>query len=125
MKVKIVWKNLPYAPSCDRLWFIDWLLSPKFEEDVAVDDLFDDTVRLSPAFALPSPVPEEFPVLSWSVGWPAFLRMRLIEETEGILFGSHIRCPNNWSLISHANNAGFSDFNRRILLTTDGVATCC
>ena len=118
-------KILPYGPSRGRCWFIDWVCSPKVEDEVAVAERFDDIGLVPPDLLLLSPDPEVLLLASWSVGWPAFLRIRLMEETEGMLFGSQIRCPNSWSLISQANKAGFSDFNRRILLTTDGVATCC
>ena len=118
-------KILPYGPSRGRCWLIDWLRSPKVEDEVAVAERFDDIGLVPPDLLLLSPDPEVLLLASWSVGWPAFLRIRLMEETDGMLFGSQIRCPSSWSLISQANKAGFSDFNRRILLTTDGVATCC
>ena len=118
-------KILPYDPSRGLCWLIDWLLSPNEEDEVAVAERFDDIGLVPPDLLLLSPDPEVLLLASWSVGWPAFLRIRLMEETEGMLFGSQIRCPSSWSLISQANKAGFSDFNRRILLTTDGVATCC
>jgi hypothetical protein len=62
---------------------------------------------------------------SASVQAPAFLNTRFIDETLGIARGSHTRCDNNVSRISHANKPGFSCFKRKIRLTTVGVATCC
>ena len=94
------------------------------DDDVAVADLLAGNDRF-PTLLLASSGPEGFVLVSWSVGCPAFRSIRLIEDTDGILFGSQIRCPSNWSRISHANKAGFSDFNLSIRLTTDGVATCC
>jgi hypothetical protein len=61
---------------------------------------------------------------SGSAGWPALRKIRFMDDTEGIELGSQTLCANNWSRISHANNPGLSDFKRKILFTTDGVATC-
>ena len=69
-------------------------------------------------------VPADVPWTSGSGGCPAFRKIRFIDETDGIEFGSQIPCANNWSRISHAKRLGLSDFNLRIRLTTDGVATC-
>lgn len=60
-----------------------------------------------------------------SVGCPALRRILLMEDTEGMLLGSHTRCAVSWSRISQAKSAGFSVFRRRMRFTTDGVATCC
>lgn len=65
------------------------------------------------------------PVFISSVQSPPLRRMRLTELTDGMVFGSHIRCDSNWSRISHANIPGFSCLKRRIFFTTVGVATCC
>ena len=69
-------------------------------------------------------VPADVPWTSGSGGCPAFRKIRFIDETDGIEFGSQILCANNWSRISHAKRLGLSDFNLRIRFTTDGVATC-
>ena len=61
---------------------------------------------------------------SGSGGWPAFLKILLIDDTDGIEFGSHTLWASNWSRISQANKPGLSVFKRRIRFTTDGVATC-
>lgn len=55
---------------------------------------------------------------------PLLRRIRFTELTLGIVCGSQILCAINWSLISHANMPGFSCLQRRIFLTTVGVATC-
>ena len=55
---------------------------------------------------------------------PAFLKILLIEETDGIEAGSQTLCANNCSRISQANIPGLSVFIRIILFTTEGVATC-
>lgn len=65
------------------------------------------------------------PVFISSVHSPPLRRMRLTELTDGMVFGSHIRCDSNWSRISQANIPGFSCLKRRIFFTTVGVATCC
>jgi hypothetical protein len=62
--------------------------------------------------------------ISGSGGCPAFLKILLIEDTDGIEFGSQTLWAKSWSLISQANKPGLSVFSRSILLTTDGVATC-
>ena len=83
-----------------------------------------ETAAVSVAVTEVEAVPAEVTWTSGSGGWPAFRSIRLIDETEGIEFGSQILWANNWSLISQANKLGLSDLSLNILLTTDGVATC-
>ena len=59
-----------------------------------------------------------------ATSWPAFLRILLMEETEGMEAGSQTRWASSCSRISQANTAGFSVFSRMMRFTTLGVATC-
>lgn len=65
------------------------------------------------------------PLFMSSVHRPPLRRIRFTELTDGIVFGSQMRCDSNWSRISQANMPGFSCLKRRIFFTTVGVATCC